>query len=272
VLEPEALMSLFTQLIGTGRPDVVFLHGLFGRGKNWAGIARTLSEAGHTSVLVDLPNHGRSHWTESFDYPSMADEVAAELKLRLGSAAAVSLIGHSMGGKVAMLVALHHPELVRSLVVVDIAPDISYQVRTSVPLVRAMHDLDLDHLQKRGDADAILASDVDDPAVRQFLLQNLKHTRTPDDRKGWHWELNLQLLGDHLDEVADWPDVGALSYPGPTLWVAGAESPYIRPEHDERMHRLFPHVRLVTIPKAGHWVHADAPVALTTELVNFLAG
>lgn len=263
-------MALFTQLIGAGRPDVVFLHGLFGRGKNWAGIARTLAEHEHTSVLFDLPNHGRSHWTETFDYEAMADEVAAELRLRLGSAAAVTLVGHSMGGKVAMLIALQHPDLVKRLVVVDIAPDISYQVRTSVPLVKAMHDLDLATLQRRSDADAELSGEVDDPAVRQFLLQNLKHVRTPENRNGWAWELNLGLLGGHLDEVADWPDVGEVSYPGPVLWVAGAESPYIRPEHHDRMHGLFPAVRLVTIPGAGHWVHADAPAELSAELIEFL--
>lgn len=264
-------MSLFTQLIGDGRPDVVFLHGLFGRGKNWAGIARTLAAKDHPSVLFDLPNHGRSHWSDSFDYSAMASEVAAELRLRLGSAAAVNLVGHSMGGKVAMLVALQHPELVKRLVVVDIAPDISYQVRTSVPLVKAMRQLDLDHLAKRGDAERSLAHEVDDPAVRQFLLQNLKHLRTAENRNGWQWELNLELLGNHLDEVAGWPDVGQASYPGPTLWVAGAESPYIRLEHHERMRRLFPAVRLVTIPGAGHWVHADAPEALSAELLAFLA-
>ena len=263
-------MSLFSQLSGAGRPDVVFLHGLFGRGKNWAGIARALAEHDHTSVLFDLPNHGRSHWTDSFDYPSMADEVAAELSLRLGSAAAVNLVGHSMGGKVAMLVALRHPDLVKRLVVVDIAPDISYQVSSSVPLVKAMRELDIEHLATRGDADSILALDVVDPAVRQFLLQNLTHLRTAGSRNGWQWQLNLQLLASHLDDVAGWPEVGSVSYPGPTLWVAGADSSYVRDEHQDRMHQLFPDVRLVTIPGAGHWVHADAPEALTAELLGFL--
>ena len=263
-------MALFTQLVGDGRPDVVFLHGLFGRGKNWAGIARTLAEHEHTSVLFDLPNHGRSHWTERFDYVAMADEVAAELRLRLGTAAAVTLVGHSMGGKVAMLLALRHPALVRRLVVVDIAPGISYQVRTSAPLVTAMRGLDLDGLASRSQADRLLAPDVDDPAVRLFLLQNLKQDRTPEHRNRWHWELNLPLLGDNLDDVAGWPDVPELSYAGPTLWVAGADSPYIRPEHEPEMHRLFPRARLVTITGAGHWVHADAPTALTAELVGFL--
>ncbi|MFT3832119.1 MAG: alpha/beta fold hydrolase [Micropruina sp.] len=263
-------MALFTQLIGDGRPDVVFLHGLFGRGKNWAGIARALAEQGHPSVLFDLPNHGRSHWTESVDYAAMAGEVADELRLRLGSAASMTVVGHSMGGKVAMVLALEHPELVSRLVVVDIAPDVSDQVRTSVPLVKAMRELDLDAVASRGAAERALAADVDDAAVRLFLLQNLKHTRTAENRNGWQWEVNLGLLGDHLDEVAAWPEVGEARYDGPVLWVGGTESLYIRPEHAAGMRRLFPRVRQVWIEGAGHWVHADAPAELTAELLAFL--
>ncbi|HOQ52756.1 MAG TPA: alpha/beta fold hydrolase [Micropruina sp.] len=262
-------MALFTQLVGQGRPDVVFLHGLFGRGKNWAGIARSLAEHEHAGVLFDLPNHGRSHWTPTFDYVQVADEVADELRLHLGSAASVNLVGHSMGGKVAMLIALRHPALVRRLVVIDIAPDISYQVRTSVPLVKAMRGLDLNALQSRREAEVQLAREVHEPEVRQFLLQNLKLDRRPGLRNHWHWEVNLDLLGDHLDEVAGWPSVAG-SYAGPVLWIAGGESPYIRPEHKPRMLQLFPTTHLVTIPGAGHWVHADAPEPLTAELLRFL--
>lgn len=265
-------MGLFTQLIGEGRPDVVFLHGLFGRGKNWAGIARGLAADGHTSVLFDLPNHGRSPWTQTFDYASMADEVASELRLRLGSAANVSVVGHSMGGKVAMLLALQHPELVRSLVVVDIAPDTSAGVEAQKPFVTAMKGLDLERLERRSDAEQALAGQVTDPAVRQFLLQNLKLTRAPENRNQWQWELNLQLLGDEMDAVAAWPEVGDVSYPGPVLWLAGEKSPYIRPEHRATMERLFPAVEQVTIPGAGHWVHADSPAELTAALTAFLDG
>ena len=263
-------MALFTQLIGTSRPDVAFLHGLFGRGKNWAGIARTLADRGHAGVLFDLPNHGRSHWTETFDYLSIADEVAEELRLRLGSAASLNLVGHSMGGKVAMLLALRHPQLVKRLVVVDIAPDISYQVRTSVPLVQAMYGLDLTKLQRRRDAELALAADVDDASLRLFLLQNLKHVRAPGNRNGWRWDLNLDLLSEHLDDVAAWPELGEVSFPGPVLWIAGGDSPYIRDEHHAHMHQLFPATRLVTIPGATHWVHADKPEALSAALLEFL--
>ena len=251
---------------GTG-PPVVVLHGLFGSSANWRSVARALAPH-HRVLCVDLRNHGQSQWADSMDYLEMADDVRA-LIARQGLSSP-TVVGHSMGGKTAMALALTNPASVGNLVVVDIAPDISYQVRTSVPLVKAMRDLDLATLQRRSDADAELSGEVDDPAVRQFLLQNLKHVRTPENRNGWAWELNLGLLGGHLDEVADWPDVGEGSYPGPVLWVAGAESPYIRPEHHDRMHGLFPAVRLVTIPGAGHWVHADAPAELSAELIEFL--
>lgn len=264
-------MTLFTQLIGEGRPDVVFLHGLFGRGKNWAGIARQLAATGHASVLFDLPNHGQSHWTETFDYVGMADEVADELRLRLGSAAHVNLVGHSMGGKVAMLIALRHPDVARRLVVVDIAPALSAGVEAQKPYAAAMRSLDLHALTSRSDADAALTRAIPSQSVRQFLMQNLKLSRDPEERNRWNWELNLELLGDHMDAVAAWPSVDA-HYQGPVLWVGGRESTYIRPEHEPLMRRLFPNVRLVWIADAGHWVHADAPQALTAALREFIAG
>lgn len=256
-------MALFTQLIGAGRPDVVFLHGLFGRGKNWAGIARTLAEHEHTSVLFDLPNHGRSHWTETFDYEAMADEVAAELRLRLGSAAAVTLVGHSMGGKVAMLTALAHPELVSGLVVVDIAPGPSAQVDTFTPLVAALRSLDLTTLGSRAEADERLRARIPDDAVRLFLLQNLRR------KGGWHWQPNLALLGSALETIGGWPEIDATPFTGPVLWLAGEHSTYVSPVHEPEMRRLFPAVEKVVVPGAGHWVHADAPEFTLDALLGF---
>lgn len=264
---------LHTQLVGAGRPRVGYLHGLFGRGTNWNGIARALAAEDQPGVLIDLPNHGHSPWTPTFDYLAMADAVAAEIEERMGSAAGLTLVGHSMGGKVAMLVALRAPHLVKGLVVVDIAPGVSAQVVTSVPLVAAMRALDLTGTENRRAADAAMALRVDDPAVRQFLLQNLKLIpRVPAAGPGprWRWGVNLDLLGDSLAGVASWPEISG-SYPGDVLWVAGAESPYIQPEHEPAMRALFPNVRQVTIAGAGHWVHADQPDALVAALRGFLS-
>ena len=141
-------MSLHVRLVGPGRPNLLFLHGLFGQGRNWTGIAQgLLPEA--TSLLVDLPDHGHSPWSAEFSYESMADAVAADVSERLGSAAALTVVGHSMGGKVAMLLALRHPELVRGLAIVDIAPDDSSHGYGFGRLVDALLGLRLDGLESR---------------------------------------------------------------------------------------------------------------------------
>lgn len=257
------MTGLHTELVGSGRPRFAFLHGLFGRGRNWTQVAQALAEAGHPSVLFDLPDHGASRWTHEFSYPGMARAVADEIDLRLGSAAELVLVGHSMGGKVAMITALNHPEQVSGLVVVDIAPGHSVQVDTFTPLVAAMRALDLSTLGSRAEADERLRTDVPDDAVRLFLLQNLRR------KGGWHWQPNLALLGDSLAAIGDWPQVTAPPYPGPVLWLAGERSPYVRPEHAPEMERLFPSVRKVVVPGAGHWVHADAPDVVIAALLAF---
>lgn len=258
------MARLHTELIGTGRPHLAFLHGLFGRGRNWTQIAGELAEAGHASVLFDLPDHGRSAWTPQFSYPGMAAAVAAELDLRLGSAARLVVVGHSMGGKVAMLTALNHPELVAGLAVVDISPAASDQVAGFAPLVAAMRGLDLGSLTSRADAEARLAAAVPDAAVRLFLLQNLRR------RGGWHWQPNLAMLGDSLAAVGGWPEVSG-RYDGPVLWLTGERSPYVADEHLAAMARYFPAARRVVVPGAGHWVHADAPDATVAALLDLLA-
>jgi Predicted hydrolases or acyltransferases (alpha/beta hydrolase superfamily) len=256
------MTAIHTELVGNRRPRLAILPGLFGRGRNWSGVANELAAQGYPTVLFDLPNHGRSGWTETFSYPDLADLVAEEIRLRLGSAASIVLVGHSLGGKVAMLTALRHPELVTGLGVVDIAPAVSEQVTSFGPLIEAMRSLDLSALESRAQADALLAAKVPDAASRGLLLQNLRR------RPQWHWQLNLELLGASMEQIADWPDPGPLTYPGPTLWLTGARSPYCRPEHLPIMRRLFPAVEQVVVPGAGHWVHADNPDAVIDALIG----
>jgi pimeloyl-ACP methyl ester carboxylesterase len=256
-------MGLHTELVGAGRPRFAFLHGLFGRGRNFTGIAQALAAAGCPAVLFDLPDHGGSSWTDHFSYPGMATAVAEEIDLRLGSAAELILVGHSMGGKVAMLTALASPELVSGLVVIDIAPGHSDQVDTFTPLVTAMRSLDLSTLESRAEADARLRTQVPDDVVRLFLLQNLRR------KGGWHWQPNLAMLGDSLAEIGAWPDPGPASYPGPVLWLTGERSAYVQPRDEETMRRLFPAVERRVVPDAGHWVHADQPQAVTAALLAF---
>lgn len=265
LLEPEALtVSLFTHLVGEGHPRFVFLHGLFGQGRNWSLIAKGLADDG-ASLLVDLPNHGRSPWTDDFSYIGMADAVAGHLDDRLGPAAHPVVIGHSMGGKTAMVLALRRPDLVRGLVVVDIAPDDTSHGYGFGRLIAALRALDVDAMTSRDEADAALAASVPDADVRAFLLQNL-HRR----KRGFTWHPNLALLARDLPLISGFPQSLQGSYPGPVLWLRGAESGYVREDHIPVMRRLFPAHELVTVPKAGHWVHSDAPASVVYAIHEFV--
>lgn len=278
-----------TEVGGSG-PYVVFLHGLFGQGKNFQSIARGL-EPDFRSLLVDLPNHGASPWTESVDYAAMADDVAAAVRSHLGpdggrasaddgtpspvddgtrparGPARVHVVGHSMGGKVAMQLALRHPELVDHLVVVDIAPAAGNGTGEFEHLLGALATLDLARLESRSQADAELTELIGSPTVRGFLLQNLQRADG-----GWRWRANLDLLRASLDVIGGFPDPApGAGFDGPVLWVAGARSDYVRPEHGERMRALFPRTRQLTVKDAGHWVHSEQPEVFTQALRVFLA-
>ncbi|HYJ27545.1 MAG TPA: alpha/beta fold hydrolase [Nocardioides sp.] len=255
-------MSLHTTVLGDGGPTVAFCHGLFGQGKNWTQIAKALSPD-HRVLLLDMPNHGRSPWTESFDYVELADMVAAHLEPE----GPVALVGHSMGGKIAMCLALRHPGLVERLVVVDVAPVTYASGREFVGYIETMRGMDLTSLERREQAEEALREAVPNPVVRSFLLQNLRRT---DD--GWHWQVNLELLGEHMAGLVGWPGdrLGEASYDGPVLWVGGARSDYISDEHAGEMDRRFPRNRRVLIKGAGHWVHSEQPEVFLEVVRRFL--
>jgi pimeloyl-ACP methyl ester carboxylesterase len=265
--------------VGAAGPRVVFVHGLFGQGKNWTTIAKGLADR-HRVTLLDLPNHGHSPWTDTVDYLDMAGLVAAEIE-RFGEP--VTLVGHSMGGKVAMQVALRRPELVRGLVVVDIAP-VEYPLsggRTDDPdeegspfgaYIAAMKAMDLTALRRRDEADAALKAAVPSSMVRSFLLQSLVREGMGADGT-WRWRLNLDLLERDLERLRGFPEPPAgAHYSGPVLWIAGANSHYVLPEDRPVMNALFPAVRLVRIKNAGHWVHSEQPDVFLETLRRFLEG
>ena len=245
---------------GTG-PALVILHGLMGSARNWAGMVQILAESRRV-VALDLPNHGASPWSESMDYPFLAAQVATVIE-ELGGKAAV--LGHSMGGKAAMVLALTRPELVERLAVADIAP-VAY-THTFAPYVRAMRAVPLGQVGRRAEVEAQLAERIPDARVRAFLMQNLENGET-----GYRWRPNLAVLNAAMDDILDFPDLPAASrYDGPTLFLAGGESDYVLPEYLPHIHRLFPAARLETIAGAGHWLHADQPAAFTASLRRFLA-
>lgn len=254
--------TLYTRLIGDSGTPVVFLHGLFGQGRNFTQIAKGL-EPEFRSLLVDLPDHGRSPWTERVDYMTMADAIADTIG-EVFPGRRVHLVGHSMGGKVAMVTALLHPDLIDRLVIVDIAPAVSEGADEFEHLLGSLAELDLGSVERRSDADAALVGRIDDERVRGFLLQNLR----PSDG-GFAWQANLSVLRRDLDRIGGFPEIGAI-FEGPTLWVAGERSDYIRPEHADRMRELFPRTRQVTVKGAGHWVHSEQPESFIATLRAFL--
>jgi pimeloyl-ACP methyl ester carboxylesterase len=255
--------ELYTRTLGDRGSRVVFCHGLFGQGRNWTQVAKALAPD-HRVLLVDLPDHGRSPWTRRFDYVATAERVAGLL-----ADEPAALVGHSMGGKVAMVAALTHPDLVERLCVVDVAPVAYSDMGEFERYVAAMKDLDLATLETRDEADGRLAGAVPNPVVRAFLLQNLRR-----EGEGWRWQLNLEVLDADLGAIRGWPEdavAGRDPYPRPVLWIAGERSVYVRDDHERAMERWFPRRRRVTIKGAGHWVHSEQPAVLVEVLRRFLA-
>ena len=256
------MSDLHTTTLGEAGPPVVFCHGLFGQGRNWTQIGKALASE-HRVTLVDMPNHGQSAWTERLDYVEMADAVAGIID------EPAALVGHSMGGKAAMLAALRHPEKVERLVVVDVSP-VQYRSADEFRgFIDGMLAIDLDAIASRGDADAALAEAVPNPGIRGFLLQSLRREATPDGGSAWRWLPNLEVLRRDLDVLRGFPETDA-AYEGPVLWIGGADSGYVRDEFRDAMEARFPNVRRVTVKGAGHWVHSEQPAVVTGLLERFL--
>ncbi len=253
-------MELNAQITGEGSPLVV-LHGLFGSARNWTSIARGLADIRQVHAL-DLRNHGASGWSDEMTYERMAEDVAAYIERR--GLAPADLLGHSMGGKTAMVLALVYPELVERLIIVDIAP-VDYQRDSFPTYVEAMQAIDLERVARRAEVDAQLAEAIPDASLRAFLLQNLV---SQDGR--FHWRLNLAGIGANLPAVTAFPRFDR-SFDGPTTFLAGEQSDYIRPRDEGAIHRLFPQATIFEVGQAGHWPHAEQPkrfLALVRTALN----
>lgn len=249
--------------IGEGSP-VVILHGLFGSARNWGAIARRLAAAGRRVIAADLRNHGDSPHDARMDYVAMAEDVASLIEERGGGRAAV--LGHSMGGKVAMVLALTRPALVERLVVVDIAP-VAYRA-TLGAYASALRALPLRPGMRRAEADAALAATVENPAERAFLLQNLVFDAVGAPR----WKPNLAAIEANMPLIASFPEMPRHArHDGAVLVLRGERSAYVRPDHHEPTLALFPRAVFVTVPGAGHWVQAEAPEAFLRAVEPFLA-
>lgn len=249
------LAQIMQESQGDAAP-LVIAHGLFGSARNWSVIARRLADRGPVTA-VDMRNHGSSPWFPSQTYPEMAQDLAQVVDSLDGRA---DVLGHSMGGKAAMVLSLENPIKVNRLIVADIAP-VGYG-HTQAHLVEAMRKVPVDTVADRAEARQALA--VEDEGVAAFLLQSL-------DLKERRWKLNLDVLDAQMADIIGFPDIEG-RFEGPTLFLSGAESDYVLPEHRERIRALFPAARFAKIPGVGHWLHAEKPREFEAAVRAFLDG
>ncbi|MEM8773747.1 MAG: alpha/beta fold hydrolase [Pseudomonadota bacterium] len=230
---------------GAARP-LYFVHGLYGSARNWGAIARALSDRGPV-VAVDQRNHGLSPWFDTHSYEDLASDLAELIEGRASEP--IDILGHSMGGKAAMALALQRPDLINRMIVADIAP-VSY-THSQLPYIDAMRAVDLSQITKRSEAEIALRSLVDDPTLASFFTQSLDVTQKK-------WRLNLDVLSKDMPNIMSFPD---LSGPCtlPTLFLTGGDSDYVMPNHRDTIRALFPKARFVKIPGTGHWLHAEKP-------------
>jgi esterase len=253
-------VQLASRELGGSGPPILILHGLFGSAQNWASVGRRLAGLGRV-VALDLRNHGQSPHAPSHSL----EDCVADLDLWVGSHARgpVRLVGHSMGGLVAMAFAIAHPRQAAAVAVVDIAPR-PYQ-RGHEQEFAALRT-DIGRCSTRGELDALLAPLLPDPAVRQFMLTNA--VRSPDG-SGFRWRLGVEALASSSIS-SDFAHVAG-SWDGPALFVAGGRSAYLADSDRSAVLRHFPRARIEVIPQADHWPHVSAPRELESLLVQFLA-
>jgi len=240
----------------TDHPPLVIAHGLFGSGRNWGVIAKRLSDT-RRIITPDMRNHGQSPRAPTQSYMDMAADLAALIE-HIG--APVDLCGHSMGGKAAMVLAVTQPDLLRKLIIADIAP-VAY-THTQSHQIDAMHTVDLAHITRRSQAAEQLQAAGVDPELQGFFTQSLDVT----NRK---WLLNLDVLESEMPKIIGFPNLTG-EFGGPTLFLSGAASDYVTSDHRPQIKSLFPTARFAKIPDAGHWLHAQKPREFEAALRTFL--
>ncbi len=253
--------QLHYQRYGEDGQPLLVLHGLFGSAKNWHSVALKL-QPDYQVWALDLRNHGSSPWDVTMNYPALVEDLRDFIEHHhLGQ---VNILGHSMGGKVAMALALSMPQLINQLIVVDIAP-VNYN-HSFLDYVQAMQRVDLQGLNRRSEVDQHLSESIQDAGIRMFLLQNLVFNTDHYD-----WRINLSSLAANMQYLIGFPTVpDGTQFDGKTLFLRGEKSDYILPSHHPIIHQLFNKVQINTVANAGHWVHADQPAALIEQVRGFL--
>jgi len=243
-------------------PPLLIAHGLFGSARNFNSLGRRLA-TNRRVVMVDMRNHGQSPWDPVHSYPALAEDLADAVERLCGGKAAV--LGHSMGGKAAMTLALTYPELLEAVIVADIAP-VPHMTHSHWPYIRAMRDLDLGSITRRSDADPMLADAIPDNTLRGFLLQNLF---VEDGRA--RWRINLAALEANMESLVDFPDdLPEQAFDGPAFFLYGERSPYVPPETHPRIRAYFPWAEIDGLAEAGHWLHAERPDAFVASVGGWL--
>ncbi|MDE0470569.1 MAG: alpha/beta fold hydrolase [Ekhidna sp.] len=252
-------MKLHFKTIGTGKP-LIILHGIFGSSDNWQTLGKDFAKYANV-YLVDLRNHGKSPHSDEFNYKTMVEDIVELLDDE--GLEKVNLLGHSMGGKVAMYLAALHPEKIERLVVVDIAP--KYYPPHHQQIFDGFHSVNLTTLKSRKDADEQMTAAIPNFAVRQFILKNLYR----DTKGNFKWKLNIEAIEKGVKEVGTSLKAD-VSFEGHSLFIAGSKSDYIVDDDYQMIQSLFPHAEIITINGAGHWVHAEKPDELRESVLNFL--
>ena len=246
-------MKLFSRAFGEGENALLILPGLLGSSANWQSIAKRLGQR-RAVYALDMRNHGQSPWSDRMDYPAMAEDV---LDFITGlDHQSISLLGHSMGGKAAMRLALSAPREIDSLIVADIAP-VPYE-HDFEELIEPMLALDLSRYSSRSQADAALQASVAEASIRAFLLHNLGFD---SERKRYYWRPNLEVLLQNMHNITGFELGPGEHYDRPTLFIYGTGSNYVSGEHGELIARYFPAARFEGLEGAGHWLHAEQPRA-----------
>jgi len=236
-------------------PALIIAHGLFGSARNWGVIAKRLSKT-RKVIAVDMRNHGQSPHYDTNSYHDMAEDLA-EVCAQYGTP---DLMGHSMGGKAAMVMAVTHPDAIRRLVVADIAP-VTYE-HTQLDKIDAMEAVDLNAVTRRSDAQDMLADQGIGASLQAFFTQSL-------DVAEKQWRYNLPVLRAEMDKIVGFPDLSG-QFPGPTFFLSGAESDYVQRDARDTIKALFPKSYFAKIPDAGHWLHAEKPREFEAAVASFL--
>ena len=244
------------------RAPLVVAHGLFGSAKNFNSLGRKLA-AGRRVVLVDMRNHGDSPCDVEVTYVAMASDLAAVIEKHCNNKAMV--LGHSMGGKAAMALALTRPDVLAGCIIADIAP-VAY-AHTHQPFIAAMRAMNLTGVERRSQADPLLADAIPDAMMRAFILQNLVF-----EEKKAHWRLNLKALDEGMPDLIGWDSVlDRNPYGGPSFFLHGGASEYMTPVLVPRVREVFPRAEIDSIPGAGHWLHAEQPQVFLEKVSGWLS-